>query len=96
MARTEVVERMGALWVFWCPGCKCGHSINERWTFNGDLVKPTIKPSLLSTYGPDSDKRCHLFVEHGKLRYLKDTTHEYSGQTIPMEPTPWDDYPETL
>lgn len=77
-------------WMFWCPGCECGHSINETWTFNGDLVKPTISPSLLSTFGSrKSDARCHLYVEDGKLRFLKDSTHKYAGQTIEMVPHPW-------
>jgi len=42
---------------FWCPGCKCAHKVwldplhpNEItkacWSWNGDYVKPTIKPSI--------------------------------------------------
>jgi hypothetical protein len=76
-------------WIFWCPGCECCHSINETWTFNGDLAKPTIRPSLLSTFGRASNMRCHLFVEDGKLRFLKDSTHPLAGRTIDMKPLPW-------
>ncbi len=36
---------------FWCPGCKCAHVINygappTTWSWNNDLVKPTILPSI--------------------------------------------------
>jgi hypothetical protein len=42
-------------YTFWCPGCKCGHavwvekanSLGARWTFNGDMERPTFEPSLL-------------------------------------------------
>lgn len=37
--------------LFWCPGCDCAHKIvietPESWTFNGDLERPTISPSVL-------------------------------------------------
>lgn len=33
--------------LFLCPGCGENHMINKTWTFNGDAVKPTIKPSIL-------------------------------------------------
>lgn len=38
---------------FLCPGCgqhhgvPIGHGKGPRWTFNGDVEKPTISPSLL-------------------------------------------------
>jgi len=35
----------GAL-AFWCPGCRSHHSFDSRWSFNGDMVKPTFSPSL--------------------------------------------------
>lgn len=34
--------------LFHCPGCGDNHQIwIGTWTFNGDLVKPTITPSIL-------------------------------------------------
>lgn len=39
---------------FHCPGCDESHSITyspSGWTWNGDLVKPTISPSILSRSG---------------------------------------------
>jgi hypothetical protein len=44
----------GAFMIF-CPGCQCGHRFNHgapqgpNWDFNGDMVRPTINPSLLVT-----------------------------------------------
>lgn len=34
-------------YVFHCTACGCSHGWDDRWTFNGDLDKPTISPSLL-------------------------------------------------
>jgi len=39
---------------WWCPGCDSPHAINHgegagpRWTWNGDAVKPTFSPSVLT------------------------------------------------
>ena len=43
--------------VFWCPGCKCGHAVwttkansgGAQWSFNGNMDRPTFSPSLLIT-----------------------------------------------
>lgn len=33
---------------FYCPGCKHSHGFETpRWKFNGNMDKPTIRPSLL-------------------------------------------------
>lgn len=34
---------------FWCPGCDVAHGIDGKWSFNGDLTRPTISPSVLAT-----------------------------------------------
>lgn len=41
--------------LLWCPGCKMAHHIKvgdgpgPRWTWNGNMTKPTFSPSLLVT-----------------------------------------------
>ena len=48
----------GPDFMFWCPGCKCGHAVwttkrNDRgatWSFNGNMDRPTFEPSLLVTH----------------------------------------------
>lgn len=43
--------------VFFCPGCKTTHRIQygegagPRWTWNGDVNKPTFSPSILTKMG---------------------------------------------
>ena len=76
---------------FWCPGCECAHGVNHTWTYNGAEEKPTFSPSLLSTFGKDKTRRCHLFVENGMLRFLKDCTHQYAGQTVEIPDWPFED-----
>lgn len=35
------------LW-FWCGGCQTHHAVTvPRWSWNGDLEKPTFRPSVL-------------------------------------------------
>jgi hypothetical protein len=57
------------------------------WTFNGDQHNPTVQPSILV----DKDRperRCHLFIENGNIRYLSDCHHALRGKTVPMEAWP--------
>jgi len=39
---------------FYCLGCKQAHIVNadlsKQWSFNGDVDKPTLSPSVLVTY----------------------------------------------
>lgn len=80
-----------AEFIFWCPGCKVAHWFkttgdHPRWTFDGNMECPTVSPSILVRYGDQpGDKICHLFIEGGQIKYQGDSTHEFSGKTIPME-----------
>lgn len=84
-------------WLFYCPGCKTHMWFEtDRWTWDGNIEKPNVHPSILwtgacgTTIEPGgAEKRCHLFVENGHLRFLKDCTHEFAGKTIPMEEIDW-------
>lgn len=68
-------------YVIFCPGCNHGHVYDSRWTFNGDLEKPTFSPSYLA-------KRpglvCHSFVSDGKIQFLNDCTHALAGKTVEL------------
>ena len=85
---SNVVKRSGDLWLFHCPGCGCAHFVNAGWTFNGDLVRPTIRPSVL-VYESGGQPRCHSFVTDGRIQFLADSTHALAEQTVPLPP--WDD-----
>ncbi len=78
-------------YLFFCPGCGVDHWFktdgqSPRWTFNGDMVKPTISPSVLVNASPH---RCHFYMTKGALLFLADCTHLMAGKTVPLEP--WDD-----
>ena len=73
--------------VIFCPGCQCGHGWTTGWTFNGDLDKPTISPSLLvNWHNGTAPVRCHSFIRDGMIQFLSDCTHALVGQTVALEP----------
>lgn len=78
---------------FICPGCKSlggsGYLMLPvaidgviGWTWNGDLDKVTLSPSILTNDGRGNV--CHSFLTNGVFEYLSDCTHEYAGQKINM------------
>ncbi len=73
---------------FYCPACQTHHWFkttgkNPRWTWNGDMKQPTVRPSI-KTWG--RDWVCHFFIRQGKIEYCPDSTHPFAGQTVSMEP----------
>jgi len=38
-------------YLIFCPGCKQCHRFDARWTFNGNLEKPTFRASMLVRSG---------------------------------------------
>jgi len=64
------------------------------WHFSGTLDKPTIRPSLLTSYYDDEKKKevtcCHLFVTNGEIQFLGDCGHHLAGKTVPMQVWPAD------
>ena len=78
---------------FTCPGCKTAHFIQINpefrpcWTFNGDVDKPTVNPSILVRSGyvdQTPTTRCHSFIKSGQIQFLGDCTHALKGQTIDL------------
>jgi hypothetical protein len=70
---------------FYCPGCKCIHSLNNSWNFNNDYDnEPTFNPSILVTGRGDPNYRCHSFIREGKIQFLSDCSHELKSQTIDL------------
>jgi len=86
-----------------CPGCKCEHVIatvqpqsnGAIWSFNGNMDKPTFKPSLLIRTGsfacpgfedpPELPPSvCHSFITDGLIQFLTDCTHSLKGQTVEL------------
>lgn len=86
-------------WTFHCPGCAewdepgshlhSTHTVDRTWTFNGDVEKPTLSPSVLVTGqfwvdGVKAERRCHSFVRDGRIEFLGDCTHALAGRTVDL------------
>ncbi|MEY5097591.1 MAG: hypothetical protein RJA36_310 [Pseudomonadota bacterium] len=80
----------------WCPGCDAVHGVTTDplgWTWNGDVEKPTLSPSLLTNAGKAHSTApiCHCFVRDGRIEFLSDSTHALAGQTVDLPPWPYGD-----
>lgn len=86
--------------MFCCPGCQEDGSSGlhmlpvqpvegkPHWTFNGDVHRPTLDPSILTRTGPDGSFVCHSFLRGGVFEFLNDCTHSLAGQNVPMPNLP--------
>lgn len=85
------IRRAGNQLLFFCPGCQSPHGPDTSWSFNGDVDRPTLRPSVLVTQ-PPTPMRCHSFVTDGRIEFLSDCTHSLAGQTVdlPDWPASWD------
>jgi hypothetical protein len=81
--------------VIFCPACRCGHGIwttnknevnNALWTFDGNMDRPTISPSILVRHTDFNGKDvvCHSFVNNGMIQFLGDCSHEMAGKTLEL------------
>lgn len=90
MKLMEVVDGQGRRlgWMIFCPACDNGHFFDGRWSFNGDVERPTFSPSMLSNGRAEvinpAVPRCHSFVTDGKIRFLDDCSHALAGQTVDL------------
>ena len=74
--------------LFFCPGCKEGHWFKTTgghplWAWNGDFDKPTINPSI-HVAASRPEHRCHSWVRDGRIKFLRDSAHALSGQTVDL------------
>jgi hypothetical protein len=84
-------------YLFFCPGCECGHmvsvngcknSMGATWTWNQSMDKPTFSPSVFVNASVP-ERRCHSFVKDGQIQFLGDCFHALKNQTV--EIPEWDD-----
>lgn len=59
--------------------------VNPSWDWNGDLVKPTLSPSIRAV-GVCYPGDCHFFMRDGYLEFCGDSGHDMKGQKVKMEP----------
>lgn len=66
---------------------------NKRyvWTWNGDIEKPTLRPSVLTEggrYNEDFSEytkyKCHTWITDGEAQFLSDCTHDKVNQKLPL------------
>ena len=55
------------------------------WTWNGNIDKPTLRPSILNDFRPHDTLVCHTWITDGQVTFLDDCTHELRGQTIELD-----------
>ena len=75
----------------YCPGCELLHvfavsepfSNGAKWTFNGDLEKPSFSPSM--NIGPNW---CHYYLTNGMLIFSASKGHSLTGKTVPLPELP--------
>lgn len=60
-----------------------GTGPGPRWSFNANVNRPTLKPSILATAEP-TPYRCHFFLTDGRAQFLTDCSHDKKGQTLPL------------
>ena len=97
-AKVKLAEN--GLLMYECAGCKHSHSVQTvkpfangagPWTWNGDVEKPTVSPSVHCqpyrnpTTGSLLVKECHHYIIDGMIHYLHDCDHELAGRVMPME-----------
>jgi hypothetical protein len=92
-AKLRNAEDDGLLFV--CPGCDMVHQIKTgagsrpRWTWNGDVDRPTFSPSVLVTFTIHGKPHvCHTFVRDGSIEFLADCTHALAGKTVELPDFP--------
>ncbi len=84
---------------FVCPGCIAmlgGTGLHmlavnstiktPAWTWDGDLVVPTLRPSILT--GRGTPNICHSFLRAGVFEFLNDCAHSLAGKKVPMPDLP--------
>ena len=66
------------------------HPLPDSWSFDGDLEKPTFKPSFRHTgYSSHGERRtCHYMLTAGILEFLSDSTHALAGKSLPLQAIP--------
>lgn len=80
---------------FMCPGCKGYHVVDSSWSFNGDVDRPTLSPSVLVRGYLETEDHphggpvlCHSFVRAGWIEFLGDSAHVLAGTTVELPEIP--------
>jgi hypothetical protein len=74
---------------FHCPACDEDHFVKVEgegaWDWQGGLEEPTFRPSILVSWGNlSSSRRCHSWINEGRITYEQDSTHDMAGLTATL------------
>lgn len=78
-----IFEKDGYL-IFYCPGCKCGHTLTRQWGYNENPDKPTFSAHSIGIGNPSDSDYCHSYITDGKIKFERDSKHELSGQIVDL------------
>jgi hypothetical protein len=100
--KVKIEERNGTKYLYFQPeGMKVmsvpvitsgSRDKTNAWTWNGDLEKPTIKPSVLHTYSKSYDVgeykeiKIHFWLNDGVCKCLSDCTDGNANKTLELIP----------
>lgn len=101
MANISVIHRSGGGQIaFFCPGCEDTHVVSSAWSWNGDMNKPTLNPSIFvhgvqwpkdheffnenHNVKEGAETRCHSYVYDGQITFLEGSTHHLAGKTVDL------------
>lgn len=64
----------------------------NKWTWNGNMEKPTLSPSVHvqkkigvdSKNNPVYETLCHSFVKDGMIQFLNDSKHRLKGKIVEL------------
>ena len=92
MPKVDVTDHDGVKYVrYHCPGCKHDHSVPaDRWSFSGDVEKPTLSPSVRhfipadGKHFPVERTICHYFIREGFIEYCGDCEHNLRNQRVEL------------
>ena len=55
----------------------------KNWSWNGDVDRPTVKPSIACR--PSGQYKCHVWLNDGCVQHLSDCTCGFRGETHELE-----------
>lgn len=92
----QVLRQVDGGYEHWCPACGGVHMIavsepfpnGARWSFDGNLDKPTFRPSVRIRWGQRLESCCHYWLKAGQIQFCKDCTHALAGETVPLPALP--------
>ena len=84
-------------YIYWCPACATHHFIDTKpdptikgsptWLWNGNMVKPTVYPSIRVQSGNAKGPiLCHFYITDGRFHYCGDCSHLYRDRIVDMVP----------